>query len=506
MGLFKELAEQQKSGGRFSQANQTQTPEGEKGLKGFSTGFAKGALSTLKGAGQLGTTIGNVFLPKSLELPDVYSEEALQTNKEKGGFMGKLLNKENLEGKSSSEKFGKFTEQVAEFVVPGSKVTKATQASNLLTKIFSRGITSGTVGALQSGEFGKDAAIAGGIDAVLPVVGKVILQPAKNLLGRLFKGLGGALSGTPTKLIDNLIDNPNLAQTSIKELEKKGAGVILEQNSRTILNGVSTIKQNARRAFGDGLEQLAETDIKPSVFRGQVQSVLDKFGFVLDKGKRLLSNVEFDDPKNISRASELIDRLSNVKLDGKSLRKLADDIANSAYKTATSDERLAYNVFIKDLSQTLKKAVSESTSKLDDINKAFSTDMQLAEAVEDIFGKVNFRNLSEVLEASKKLEALFTQKGIAPEIIDTFLNKIGAKGLTTSEAVRQISTKTVGSNVKGLSFGEIFQSVTSAIVTPKTVRNAAIFTGIAEPTMKMILEKLSPTARGAFIKSLTNED
>lgn len=508
MGVFANVAQQKiNTGGVFSNVAQQQNqPVGETGLKGFATGVGKGILSTVKGAGQLGTKVGNIFLPKSLEIPDIYSEPALQQNAQQGGFLGKLLNKENLEPKSTSEKIGKFGEQVAEFAIPGTKVVNATKGAGLFTKMLGRGLTSGTIGAVQSGKVGQEAIVAGGIDAALPLASKVIVQPAKNLLGRLFKGLGGGLSGTPTNLIDDLIANPQSAKASIKELEKQGVGKILEQNSKTILNGVSSIKQNARKAFGEGLEQLSETDIQPSVFKNTIKTTLDKFGSLLKGGKRVLGNVEFDDPKNLAKASELINRLSNVKLDGKSLRKLADDVANSAYKTATSDERLAFNVFIKDLSATIKKAVSSSTNKLDDINKAFSTDMQLAEAVEDIFGSVNFRNLSEVLRASKKLETLFSQKGLAPEIIDTFLNKIGATGLKTSEATRQISTKVTGANVKGLSFGELLQNVTSAVVTPKTVRDASILTGIAKPKIKTVLNILSPSARGIFIKAAIGQD
>lgn len=47
--------------------------------------------------------------------------------------------------------------------------------------------------------------------------------------------------------------------------------------------------------------------------------------------------MEFEDLR-ILKANELIDRLHSAELDGKSLRKLADDVENSLYKTATSDE------------------------------------------------------------------------------------------------------------------------------------------------------------------------
>lgn len=341
------------------------------------------------------------------------------------------------------------------------------------------------------------------VGAGLPIVGAAI-KPVKAILGRLFKGLGSGLSGVSTNSIDEIIANPQKAVQISQQLAKSGNDKVLEENARQIINGVSSIRQNARKAFGEGLDTLASTDIQPAVFREQTQKVLDKYGSALQDGQRVLSNVEFTDPKNIQRASGLIDELSNAKLDGKSLRKLADDIENAAYKVATSDERLSFNVFIKDLSSGLKDAITNSTDKLDEINRAFSQDMQLAEAVQNIFGKVNFKNLPEVVRASQKLEGLFAQKGLAPGVVDTFLTKIGINpnDFRTSEAVRQISNKVTGANTKGLSIGEIIQQVTGAIVTPNAVKNLSILTGMAEQKLLPFFNQLKPAARNIVIQAL----
>lgn len=347
------------------------------------------------------------------------------------------------------------------------------------------------------------------IGGSLPVVGAG-LGFATKILGRLTKGLGSGLSGVSTKTIDSIIDNPKVAREASELLAKEGNSKILEQNAKQIVNGVSTIRQQARKSFGEGLETLAETDISSKTFKEGTKQVLDKYGSKLEKGKRILSGVEFEDPKNIKKASELIDRLSNTKMDGKSLRKLADDIESAAYKTATSDERLSFNVFIKDLSSTLTDSIKKSTPKLDEINKAFSQDMQLVEAVEDIFGKVDYKNLSEVVKASKKLETLFAQKGLAPDVIDDFLTRIGvdAGDFKTSEAIRQISDKTTGGNTKGLSIGEIIQQATSSVVTPQLVRDISIKTGIADKALTPLLESLkglSPALQKTLIQALLQD-
>lgn len=340
-----------------------------------------------------------------------------------------------------------------------------------------------------------------------PLAGAV-LRPASKIVGRLLKGLGSGLSGVSTDTIEKIVNNPRAAQLATDKLAKTGNAKVLEENAKTILGGVSKIRQEARKAFGEGLDSLAETDIKPDVFRAQTQSFLDKYGAQLTPKGRQLTNVEFSDPKNLSKAKELIDKLHNAKLDGKSIRKLADDIENSAYKIATGDERLSFNAFVKDLSQTVKGAVKSSTDKLGQMDKQFSSDMQLAEAAEKIFGRVNFKNLSEVVRASQKLETLFSQKGLAPEVVDQFLTRIGIdpSDFKTGEAVRQISNKTSGANTKGLSVGEVVQQATSAVVTPQTVRNVATKLGIAEQTLLPELKKLSPAVRSVILNFLVQNN
>lgn len=358
---------------------------------------------------------------------------------------------------------------------------------------------------LQKGET-PTPGIGTAVGGALPVAGAAIGLGTK-IVGRLLKGLGSGLSGVSTKTIDSIVENPKVAQKATDILTKNGNSKVLEQNSKQIVNGISTIRQQARKFFGSGLESLSEKDITPKVFKENTQKVLDKYGSVLEDGKRVLTGVEFNDPKNMAKASELVDKLSKSKLDGKSLRKLSDDIENAAYKTATSDERLSFNAFIKDLSSTLKGAISSSTSKLDDINQAFTQDMQLVEAVEDIFGKVNYKNLPEVVKASQKLESLFAQKGLAPDVVDDFLKRLGVNSadFRTGEAIRQISNKTGQANTKGATVGEITQAITSSVITPQLVRDISIKTGIADKALSPFLNSLKalpPILQKALIQAL----
>ncbi len=446
----------------------------------FLTGLAKSGLSTFKGALQMGEKFGGEAIIKGVDKLTGKENISLPSEQE-------FLSDEKLKSRGASEKMGKFVGDVAQYAIPQSKLVKAPLAA--------RALVSGAVGAAQTGSL-TGGAIAGATEAAIPGVGAVFR--------RLFKGLGSGLSGGSSTQIEALLKNPKAAQQEVRQIKARGGASVLTKRAEAIVQGISKVKQDARKAFGKGLEALAKTDINPSTFRDTIGATLSKFGSAINKGRRVLQNVEFNDPKNIKKASELIDKLSRVELDGKSLRKLADDIASAAYRTATSDERLAFNAFVKDLSSGLKDAISKSTSKLDEINKAFSADIQLAEGMEKIFGKVKFKNLKEILGVSQELENLFNQNGLAPEIVDRFLTKIGINPseFKAQEAARQMGELIPRANTIGISVFEAIRSFAASIVPPTAIRDIAIATGLTRDVVQELATKLSPAARGTLIRYL----
>jgi hypothetical protein len=100
-------------------------PTGETGLKGFATGVAKGELSTLTG-------LGTMFSSGLSYLPGKVGQFF------KGGAeYGKELQQTVLQPKSTAEKVGKTTEQIAEFFAPTGLVKKGEavlKGSTLLAK------------------------------------------------------------------------------------------------------------------------------------------------------------------------------------------------------------------------------------------------------------------------------------------------------------------------------------------------------------------------------------
>jgi hypothetical protein len=347
--------------------------------------------------------------------------------------------------------------------------------------------------------------VATAIGAAIPVAGAVT-RPATAIVGRLLKGLGSGLSGVSSKTIEDIVSNPKTAQRASDILAKKGNSHVLENNARTIVNGVSQVRQEARKAYGDAVGALKSEDINPQTFRQSIQPVLDKVGSVLDPktNTRTLNNVEFGDQKNLDKAGKLIDEITKTPLDGLSLRNLVNKIDEAKYKTATSDERLSFNAFLGDLGKGVKDSINSSTDKLQEMNKKYSSDMELSQAVENTFGKVKYKNLPEVVKASNKLESLFAQKGLTPDVTDNFLKRIGVHpaDFRTTEAVRQMGNKADTANSMGLSLGEIAREATSAVVTPNMVKNVAIATGMAKEAVEPFLRGLKTPARNAILQAL----
>lgn len=343
------------------------------------------------------------------------------------------------------------------------------------------------------------------VGGALPVAGAVI-KPATAIVGRLMKGLGSGLSGVSSETIDKILQNPEFAQKASAKLAKSGNNRVLEDNARTIINGVGQIGREASNAYGEGLDSLAHTDINPDTLKAGLLQTLDKHGVGVGEGGRLdFSNAEFLDPKVQQRAEKVVNHINQFPdLSGKGVRKIMDTVDTAKFKSAPDGDRQAFNAFMGDLKSSLKESVSKSTDKLGEINQKYSTDMQLSEAAQNIFGKVNFRNLPEVVRASQRLENLFSQKGLAPEVVDNFLKRIGVnpEEFKTTEAVRQIDNVKQPANSQGLSMGEVARSVTSAVVTPDMVKNLSIVTGLSKQKLSPILQQMKPVARNILIQAL----
>jgi hypothetical protein len=497
--------------------NGEEEEEEEKGFFGkaagavgnFAVGAAKGIASTVKGLAQLQEKIPvaatKLLLPKKFE-------SSIRTPSE-------LIKDETIEAKGTAQKAGFVAEQVGEFFIPVTKASKATKAGTFVEKLLSRGkkvLKDATEFAsrtfVQSGgdvkETTEAGAIAGAVGVASPVASKLFVKPVTNVIKRLFKGIGSGLSGVGTKELQQIIDNPKIASEFSKAIKNEGIESSLKKNSEVIMNGVSNVRKEARSAYGKAVEALSGVEIKADKLREKLVSVFDGNGIKFKNGKIDFSGAEILDKKIQNRAYTLINGLNErVMSSGKDLRVFLDKLEASKFKSALDPDRQALNNLIKDMEVGIKETIGESSTILKEANKVFSKDMQLVEGIEAIFGKVNFKNLKELNAVSKKLERLFSQKGLSESTINSFLERIGVgeAGFKTEEAVRGILSKTSGANTKGLTFSEILQQATSSVVTPEMVKNISIATGLSSKVIDTIIKNAPASARLKIIKSLYDE-
>jgi hypothetical protein len=464
----------------------------------FGTGLAKSALSAVKGAGQLGEAIGGALLPESLTPQSVYSDEAT-----KGG----LLDKENLKGEGGAEKFGKFVGDVAQFAVPAGKITKATKGASMVGKIVPRAISSGTVATIQEGEVGKGTAIAAGAETVLPVAGKYVVKPISRFIGGLFRGTGSVLSGVSDDTLKLIQQNAKVGKDAVKTIKASGQEQILKDNIKNYIDGMTKLRSTASQKFGKALETLSKTDIDDKIIKKEGLKALEKNNVLIKNGKIDLTNSEILNPQLQKKLTANINEINKIKLlDGKSLRDVIKKIEET-YKIKSpglDPDRLAYNEVLDDLIDAFRNSINLKTDVLSKANLDYSKAKGLAKATENILGKVKFKDQSEILAVSKKMESLLKEPGLTQDVMQDFFKAIGQDytEFKTKEAVRQISTKALEQNTVGANPFEWVRMITSKIVTPKMVRDIAIMTGKTEPFIKDLLEKTSPSARGAVIKAL----
>jgi len=211
----------------------------------------------------------------------------------------------------------------AGYLIPGGKVAGAL-GGKLGGKVAAGALQGAAADIGQSlqdtGKVKLGAGTAFGVAG--PIAGKG-LSIAKNITGRLLKNVSAGLSGVKGDVIETIVKNPEQAQIASKQLKELGSSDLLKQNTKTIIDGVNKIKKQASTAYGEGLEQLSQQDIKPEVFRSNTQSFLDDFGVYTDKktNQRVFSNIEFAEQPNIDKANKIVDLITNTDLDGKSINK-----------------------------------------------------------------------------------------------------------------------------------------------------------------------------------------
>jgi len=376
------------------------------------------------------------------------------------------------------------------------------------------GFSAGTALSEDRTPTARELATGATIGAVAPAVIGASGRVASKVLG-ITRQIGKSLAGSLGVSVDEIFANPKVAQQTAEKLlgGKETLQSMLRESAEGLLNKVGNFRKSIRESFGEALSTLKSTDIEPSVFRRNIQQVLDKFGVSInEQGAREFGGVEFTKQNLLNKASTLVDDVSSTRLDGLSLRNTMNRVRDAKFNNpGGNSEKLAFNAFVDDFENGLRNSINQSTNKLGDINKAFTEGMQLVEVMEKEFGTVKFRNLTEVLSFSKKIESMLKKKGVAPEIIDDFFRVIGEDptAIKAQEAVRGAFGKEIEAEAAGLNPITFIRSLTAGVISPKDATRLTIQLARLSDTNEKVarpvidaLAKLKPAARTAIIRSL----
>lgn len=148
-----------------------QQEQGKTGLSGFARGVAKGELSTIQGLSKLGAGVATKFnLPGQLT-------QFLTKGKRKAPVAQPIFKPEfeqKLTPETRAESLGKGFEQIAEFLVPSSKLAKLEKGLPLTKRAIAEAGTFGAITAAQTGELGDEAKTAAIIGGLFPVAGATL--------------------------------------------------------------------------------------------------------------------------------------------------------------------------------------------------------------------------------------------------------------------------------------------------------------------------------------------
>jgi len=227
--------------------------QGVKGLEGASVGFVKGALTTSRNVASGLQSVGQRVLG-AIDPTRTYEDirkttgfKSIDNTTEEGKAVKDILTE-----KGKAEKVGKTIENIAEFFVPASKISKATAGSNALVRIGGQVASDVGVTAAQQGSaegLGKTAILSATLSS-LPLVGKLI----KSKLVQ------------PTAKAAEKLEEINLRLTPTQK----------QQLNKTQNQVIKFLARN--KVTGTPAERLSKIDNLVDVFEDKVQTAIKSSG------------------------------------------------------------------------------------------------------------------------------------------------------------------------------------------------------------------------------------
>lgn len=275
----------------------------ESELLGFAKGIGKGALSTLRGAAELGergiTGLLRTLLPKAAERRlgieegvvtpqvDILQQQAEQRL---GVTPGALTTPT-----TQAQKVGFGAEQISEFFAPGAapfragRAAKAAVSGTKAVKSAARlGAIAGTEAglaagqtALQKGEVDKEVGQAALLGAVFPVAAGAVgtvLRPVGKTAGTFGAELFGKFTGVKTEALQQAFKNPNVIRFAREA--GKDMTVIQDEVLDFAQKGLGKLRENRAFQYQERL--------------GKVKTSNQKLGNIVDDTRARMTQLEGD--------------------------------------------------------------------------------------------------------------------------------------------------------------------------------------------------------------------
>lgn len=229
-------------------------------------GIGKGVARTLTGFSSLSERgikkIGRTITPERFE-------KRLGFEKEEITSAERLVPERMREPEGVVEKIGYGAEQLAEFLIPSTKIAKIEKGRKLITRAGVEATVLGGITAAQKGEFGDEAKTATIIGAIFPVAGAGFTAIKKGLkpIGEKIQytvirpGLKDVKDGFKIQNVNKYNVGGSLAETATKthiklnqlakELKKKLVGSNFRVNANEILrNTENRLFKDKTKTFG----------------------------------------------------------------------------------------------------------------------------------------------------------------------------------------------------------------------------------------------------------------
>lgn len=471
-------------------------------ISDFGAGGIKGAGSTIKGLGSL----GQKFLDTTFNrIPGMdIGSDLYRSGTQESEAADRILEPTN-----QAQKAGKFAEGVAEFAIPGAKVSKAvkgTGLANILRRSAAQGGTSAGVTAAQEGEVGAASGVNAAIDAAFPVAGGLARQG-----GRVLKGLAGLVSGKGTDVIDEIIQNPQTARSGLNAADENE---FLRESADRIVRGMKKFDEKVGKKYQSLINDASDSTVDASGAFNEVDELLQSRNINITDDGIDLSRTPFAEPADETRINRMVDLLNKQRnrtdITPKELNQMARQVEDLKTRGGNADT----DPLINSVKNVLRRNAEQldETNKIAEANDFFNDRSDFLNVLEgnlgvDLRGPVELRSGDITREQLQKTAQSFGRlfsgdRTVNRGFIKELENEIGepivgpAAGYLLNDEISRA----------GASIGGGPSQFLQALVSPQIVGNTAANIGqIAQnPQVRAvgdILQSLQPAERGVVLNA-----